>query len=167
MLDQTLIEILANLDFFVQGSKTKSLKDTDYDNYSENILQEIAKNTGRQLSVTKIQEALNQMPHVRARYPEEANNFLFKQGSSELFIDADSRKAIEKHLQLLRLQGRPGLPREEQHRWLRSAVLNPAPQQSTAGPRTLNWRSRTQSKSATPKASPKVTLPDPRYVVLS
>jgi hypothetical protein len=151
MSDQDLIEVLANLDFLLEGSKPKSLQDKDYDSYTEKILEEIAKNTGRRISVQEIRAALEQELRTREFYPVEAFNYLLVHGSSELSLDADRRKLVEEHLQLLRLQGRHSLPKDVQHRWLRSAVSTTVGQRLLDTSTTSNMRSRTRGASVAPR----------------
>lgn len=159
MSNPDLIEILANLDFFVQGPKTKSLQDENYPKHKDAVLEDIAKNVGGRVSISKIRKTLWQAIRVRECYPDHAFDLLLFHGSSELHLDFQSRTAIDTHLQLLRLQGRQRLQAggmQKSQRWLRSAVSARTKQQNAATSSVSKTRSQTRSMSSTSRVLSKV-----------
>jgi hypothetical protein len=122
-----LCEILAIIDFLVQGPATRSVQDSDYEEYKKEILIRIAGRLRSPLTAKEIKEHLLQALRARRRYPEDILGLLLLHGTSTIELDRESKKQIKEHVKTLYLNdAREGAPRP---RRARSIVPDTAEQQ--------------------------------------
>jgi len=120
-----LCEILATLDFLVQGPVTRSVQDEDYEEYKKETLKQIAGRMVYPMTSKKIKKHLLQALQARRDYPDDMLGFLLLQGSSIITLDRKSRRQIEERVNTLR----EGAPRP---RRARSIIPDTAKQQKRA-----------------------------------
>jgi hypothetical protein len=125
-----LCEILAILDFLVQGPATRSVQDPDYEEYKKEILIRIAGRLRYPLTTKKIKEHLLQALRARRCYPDDILVLLLLHGTSTIELDRESKWQIKEHMKTLYLNDAlEGAPRP---RRARSIIPNTAKQQKRA-----------------------------------
>jgi hypothetical protein len=163
-----LCEILANLDFLVQGPTTRSVQDSDYEEYKKEILTRIARSLRHPLTTENIKEHLLQALRARRSYPDHVIDLLFLHGSSTIKVDRESKRQIEEHTKTLCLsdalketpwprRARSVIPDTVKQQKRASSVVTSGPLQSS---RRTVYSSRINEKSAISKLkkAPKVTI---------
>lgn len=168
MATPILCEILANLDFLVQGPTTRSVQDSDYEEYKKEILTRIAGSLRYPMSTKEIEEHLLQALRARRSYPEHVIDLLFLHGTSTIEVDRESKRQIEEHVKTLCLSD--ALKEAPRPRRARSIIPDTVKQQkralgvATSGPlqsskRTV-YSSRINEKNAISKLkmAPKVII---------
>jgi len=125
-----LCEILAILDFLVQGPATRSVQDSDYEEYKKEILKQIAARMRYPMTSKKIKKHLLQALRARADYPDDVLGLLLLHGTSDITLDRKSERQIDEHVKTLRLNDAlGGAPRP---RRARSMIPETAKQQNRA-----------------------------------
>jgi hypothetical protein len=168
MTTPILCEILANLDFLVQGPTTRSVQDSDYEEYKKGILIRIAGSLRCPLTTKEIEEHLLQALRVRRSYPDHVIDLLFLHGTSMIEVDRESKRQIEEHVKTLYLSD--AFKEAPRPRRARSIISDTVKQQKsalsvlTSGPlqsfKKTVYSSRTNEKSAISKLkmAPKVMI---------
>lgn len=101
-----LVEVLARLDILVEGPKTVSLADKNYDKYRDEILSKLAEQLDGHFKANQIRDQLWQEFRVEHRWPKCAFNMLFQHGSCELTkLDPEIKERVQKRAAELRLLG--------------------------------------------------------------
>lgn len=98
-----LYEILANLDFLVQGPNTRSLQDPRFDEYKNEILVKIARRLEDRLTIDEIEQQLLQAFQTREGHSKYNFDLLFRHGSSVLGLGKEIKMSVESHLCQIRL----------------------------------------------------------------
>jgi hypothetical protein len=125
-----LCEILAILNFLVQGPATRSVQDSDYEEYKKETLIQIAERLRYPLTTKKIKEHLLQALQARRRYPDDIFDLLLLHGTSTIDLDRQSKRQIEEHVKTLYLKD--ALERAARPRRARSIIPETAKQQKRA-----------------------------------
>lgn len=125
-----LCEILATLDFLVQGPPTRSVQDPDYEGYKKETLKQIAGRMGYPMTSKKIKKHLLQALQARRDYPDDILGLLLLHGTSTITLDCKSTWQIGEHVKTLYLNDtRERVPRP---RRARSIIPDTAKQQKRA-----------------------------------
>jgi hypothetical protein len=125
-----LCEILAILDFLVQGPATRSVQDSDYEEYKKETLIRIVGRLRYPLTTTEIKEHLLQALQARRSYPNDILDLLLLHGTSTIELDRESKWQIREHVKTLCLND--ASERAPRPRRARSIIPDTAKQQKRA-----------------------------------
>ncbi|KAF2124676.1 hypothetical protein P153DRAFT_370595 [Dothidotthia symphoricarpi CBS 119687] len=171
-----VVELLANLDFLVEGPKTRSLQDEDYDEYTYELLGQLSKSLGSRYTVEQIRKQLWTEFQPGYEFPQHNIDLLFLHGSSEIrTLSPELKSLIKEQLRTIRLQKalhaprcRRSLARVEKHRGhhRNSGPARPSAKFNTGKSRTNAVKKDVSlEKSTYPKARQSTTsTPKPQTV---
>jgi len=112
-----LVEILAHLDFLVEGPRSKALPDKDAEKHIQRVLVDLAAKLGNRYAVAHIRDLLWQTIRRGYKYPEFNFPQLFLHGSSEIKdLDLETRKLVEERLAVIHLDTALHAPRSRRSR---------------------------------------------------
>jgi hypothetical protein len=104
MADPDLIEILAHLDYLVDGPKTRSLQAKDTKEHIEKVLGELADNSTNKYTIDQIRLRLWDEFRKGDTYPDYNFARLFLHGSSEIVtLDQKTRESVQEQLRTIHL----------------------------------------------------------------
>jgi hypothetical protein len=130
MADPDLIEILAYLDYLVDGPKSRSLDARDTEAHIREVLGELANNFTYRYTINQIRQRL--WDEFRGGYIYPDYNFaqLFLHGSSEIVtLDRDTRASIQDQLRTIHLL-KANMPQSQRPRAKRLASATTSIQQA-------------------------------------